>query len=478
MSKVIYEHGRPGRGTDYLPEVEVDLAALLGVDNLRGAPPPLPEVGENEVVRHYTNLSRLNYGVDTGFYPLGSCTMKYNPKIGEAAACLPGFAGLHPYARPEHAQGALRVLYDMEAHLSRICGMAAFSLQPAAGAHGELTGLMMISAWHESRGDTARRVMLIPDSAHGTNPASAVMAGFTTRQIPSDSRGLVDLEALKGALGPEVAGLMLTNPNTLGLFERDILEIARLTHEAGGLLYYDGANLNAILGHTSPGAMGFDVVHVNLHKTFATPHGGGGPGSGPVGVTEALAPFLPVPRVVSTAEGLRLETDRPLSIGRVRSFYGNFGVILRAYAYILRLGGRGLTEAAEAAVLHANYVRAKLRGVYDIPYDRVCMHECVFSAARQKEHGASAADIAKGLIDRGFHPPTMYFPLTVREALMVEPTETETPETLDAFIETMTELAALAERDPDALKAAPLSAPVGRPDEAQAARKPVLTFKE
>jgi glycine dehydrogenase subunit 2 len=409
VSQSIYERSRPGRGTDYLPRADAELSVLLGEDNLRKTPPALPEVSESEAVRHYTGLSRLNYGVDTGFYPLGSCTMKYNPKIGEAAASLPGFAGLHPYAREECVQGALRVLRDMEDYLSDICGMDAFSLQPAAGAHGELAGLMMIAAWHESRGDAARRVMLIPDSAHGTNPASAVMAGFTTRQVASNGQGLVDLEALRTALGPDVAGLMLTNPNTLGLFERDILEIARLTHEAGGLLYYDGANLNAVLGHTSPGLMGFDVVHVNLHKTFATPHGGGGPGSGPVGVRGSLVPFLPVPRVVLRQGVYRLESDRPLSIGRVRSFYGNFGVILKAYAYILRLGPRGLSEAAEAAVLHANYVREKLRGVYDIPYDRTCMHECVLSAARQKGRGVSAGD-RQGADRQGLPPAHHVFP--------------------------------------------------------------------
>ncbi len=478
MTKLIYERSAAGRGTNFLPEADCDLSALLGQDNVRTSPPALPEVAESEAVRHYTGLSKLNFSVDTGFYPLGSCTMKYNPKVNDAAAALPGFAALHPCARDEHAQGALRVLYEMDVLLSKICGMAAFSLQPAAGAHGELAGMMVIAAYHQHKNDTARQVILIPDSAHGTNPASAAMAGFTVRQIPSDSRGLVDLDALKAALGPDVAGLMLTNPNTLGLFETDILEVARLVHEAGGLLYYDGANLNAVMGYTSPGAMGFDVVHVNLHKTFSTPHGGGGPGSGPVGVSKELEPFLPVPRVVTSDAGYRLASDRPLSIGRMRSFYGNFGVILRAYAYILRLGVEGLKEVSTAAVLHANYVMEQLKGTYHLPYDRRCMHECVLSATRQLELGVSAMDIAKGLIDRGFHPPTVYFPLIVREALMIEPTETETQETLDSFVAAMKEIASLCETDPDALHQTPRTTVIGRTDDTRAARQPVLSYKE
>lgn len=477
MTKLIYERGTAGRGTDYLPRVdESALAGLLGENNLREKPPRLPEVGEAEAVRHYTALSRLNFGVDSGFYPLGSCTMKYNPKINESAAALPGFAALHPYTAPEAAQGALRVLWETQEMLSAVCGMAAFSLQPAAGAHGELAGMMIIAAYHAHRGDTERRVILIPDSAHGTNPASAVMAGFAVRQIPSDNRGLVDMLALRAALGPDVAGLMLTNPNTLGLFEKDILDIAALVHGAGGLLYYDGANLNAVMGYTSPGAMGFDVVHVNLHKTFSTPHGGGGPGSGPVGVAEALVPFLPSPRVVKDGDFYRPEEEGPLSIGRMRSYYGNFGVILKAYAYLLRLGADGLRAVSEAAVLHANYVMEALKGAYHLPHDRRCMHEFVLSASRQAERGITAMDIAKGLIDRGFHPPTVYFPLIVREALMIEPTETETPETLDAFIAAMSDVARQAEEDADALHGAPVTTAVGRPDDAAAARKPVLTY--
>ncbi len=477
MTKLIFERGVPGRATRYLPEIDCDLSSLLGQDNVRAQTPDLPEVAECEVVRHYTGLSRLNFSVDTGFYPLGSCTMKYNPKLNERAATLPGFANLHPLIGDEHAQGALRVLYDMDTWLSRICGMAAFSMQPAAGAHGELAGMMIIAAYHEHRDDKTRKVILIPDSAHGTNPASAAVAGFSVRQIPSDSRGLVDLAALKQALGPDVAGLMLTNPNTLGLFEKDILEISKLVHEAGGLLYYDGANLNAVMGYTSPGDMGFDVVHVNLHKTFSTPHGGGGPGSGPVGVSEALVPFLPVPRVVKDGDTYRLTSDRPLSIGHMRSFYGNFGVVLRAYAYILRLGSQGLKDASTAAVLHANYIKEQLKDSYHLPYDVICMHECVFSASKQQEYGVSAMDIAKGLIDRGFHPPTVYFPLIVREALMIEPTETETPETLDSFIDAMRELADLSKTDPDSLHKAPVSTVIGRPDDTRAARQPMLTHK-
>ncbi len=475
--KLIFEKSAPGRGTDFLPATPsaAALSAVVGADNLREYL-PLPEVAESEAVRHYTALSKLNYGVDDGFYPLGSCTMKYNPKIGELASDLPGFARLHPLCAPEDAQGALHVLHDTAAMLSVVCGMAEFSLQPAAGAHGELAGLMILKAYHDSRGDLARKTILIPDSAHGTNPASAAMAGFSVRQIPSNDRGLVDLAALRAACGPDTAGLMLTNPNTLGLFEEDILEISQTVHAAGGLLYYDGANLNALLGRATPGKMGFDIVHVNLHKTFATPHGGGGPGSGPVGVTEALRVFLPLPRVTKRDGGYALLSAEPLSIGRVRSFFGNFGVIVRAYCYLRRLGGEGLREVSGAAVLHANYLKEKLKGAFDLPFDRVCMHEFVLSADRQKkESGVAAMDIAKGLIDAGYHPPTVYFPLIVHEAMMIEPTETETPETLDAFAAVMLSLSETAKTDPDSLHTAPHRAAITRPDDTKAAREPKLT---
>ena len=486
MRKLIFEMGAPGRRAYRLPPLDVpemELSSVVG--ETRAALPALPEVGEIEAVRHFTALSQMNFSVDTGFYPLGSCTMKYNPKINEQIAGLPAFADLHPYAPERDAQHALAILFETERLLCAVCGMDAFSLQPAAGAHGELTGLMMIKAYHESRGDGERNVILVPDSSHGTNPASAALSGFVVETIPSDSRGLVDLAALKNALTPRVAGLMLTNPNTLGLFEAEILEIAALVHGAGGLLYYDGANLNAIMGYTQPGRMGFDVMHVNVHKTFSAPHGGGGPGAGPVGVCARLVPFLPSPRVVKSGGSYHLTSDAPgapfpndaLSIGRVRSFYGNFGVILRTWAYIRMLGAEGLKEVSSAAVAHANYLMQRLKTAYDLPYDCICMHEFVLSAVRQKEqHGVSASDIAKGLIDKGYHPPTVYFPLIVKEALMIEPTETETPETLREFAEAMLSLAEDAAQHPEAFANAPYTTDISRPDDTRAARSPVLTY--
>lgn len=437
----------------------------------------LPEVSEVDVARHFTMLARRNHGVDSGFYPLGSCTMKYNPKINEDIANLDGFAGVHPYQQEETVQGCLRILYEMDKMLSEITGMERFSLQPAAGAHGELTGLMIIAAYHKNRGDERRTKIIIPDSAHGTNPASAVLAGFETVEVKSDERGGVDIEALKLAAGDDTAGLMLTNPNTLGLFDENIKEIATIVHNAGGLLYYDGANANAILGVCRPGDMGFDVVHLNLHKTFGTPHGGGGPGAGPVGVKKELVPFLPVPSVEKDNGIYRLNYNHPKSIGRVKSFYGNFGVILKAYAYIRTMGPDGLRQVAENAVLNANYLMNRIKGVFDLPYERSCMHEFVVSGQRQAARGVRTLDIAKRLIDFGYHPPTVYFPLIVHEAMMIEPTETESKETLDRFADTLAAIAAEAEQEPDTVRNAPHTTVVSRPDEVKAARTPVLKWE-
>jgi len=446
---------------------------------LRETPAELPELSELDVVRHFTELSRRNFGVDNGFYPLGSCTMKYNPKMAEQVAGYAGFASLHPLlpqlpGGERLVQGALAVLYRTDLLLREICGMSAFTLQPLAGAHGELTGVMIIAAYHKDRGNR-KTTILIPDSAHGTNPASAAIAGYGVRVIPSDARGHMDLAALKAALNDEVAGLMLTNPNTLGLFDPNIQEISRLVHSVDGLMYYDGANLNPLLGRCRPGDMGFDLIHVNLHKTFATPHGGGGPGSGPVGVCEKLLPYLPISLVGERPDGsYYLDYERPKSIGYIAPFYGNFGIILRAYAYLLALGREGLLRVSENATLNANYVMEKLRPHFDLPYDGICKHECVFSAQRQTEHGVHALDMAKALIDRGFHPPTIYFPLIVPEAMMIEPTETESKETLDTFIATMIELAQLAKTRPEEITRCPTTTVVGRLDETRAARQPDL----
>ncbi len=481
--KLIFEKSVPGRravrtvpnGKAEKPSDALPIRAGL----LREKPAELPELSELDVVRHFTELSRRNFGVDSGFYPLGSCTMKYNPKATEEVAHTPGFASLHPLL-PQlpggemMVQGALAVLGEMDRLLSEICGMSAFTMQPLAGAHGELTGVMIIAAYHAQKGND-RSVILIPDSAHGTNPASAAIAGFAVKTIPSDADGVMDVDELKAALDDTVAGVMLTCPNTLGLFNHRIKEIADLVHDIDGLMYYDGANLNALLGRCRPGDVGFDIVHINLHKTFATPHGGGGPGAGPVGVVEKLVDFLPTSVVRPRPDGsYYLDYDRPRSIGYVAPFYGNFGIILRAYAYILMLGRRGLERVADNAVLNANYVMAKLKGHFDLPFDRLCMHECVFSVARQAEAGVNAMDIAKALIDRGFHPPTVYFPLTVKEAMMIEPTETESKEMLDEFIAAMIDLAELVEKNPAAFADCPVSTPVSRMDEVRAARTPDL----
>ena len=457
-----------------VPETAID--ALIPDALLRDAPPDLPEVSEPEAIRHFTGLSRLNYGVDTGFYPLGSCTMKYNPKINEDMARLPGFASLHPLQDVSQTRGMMKLMVALDEMLCAVTGMDRFTMQPAAGAHGELTGMMIMKAYHESRGETARTKVLVPDSAHGTNPSSAALCGYDVVTIPSDSRGNMDIEKLKAHTDDHTAGLMLTNPNTLGLFDENICEVADIVHRAGGLLYYDGANLNAIMGISRPADMGFDIMHLNLHKTFSTPHGGGGPGAGPVGVRRDLTSYLPGPLPVKNGETYGWETPEK-SIGRIHSFHGNIGVAIRAYAYILSMGAAGLTQASETAVLNANYVMQKLKGIYPPAYDRPCMHECVLSAKRQKEQGASALDIAKGLLDCGFHPPTVYFPLIVKEAMMIEPTETESKETLDRFIEAMRELAEKAETDPEWFHDAPRTTPVGRADEVAAARNPVLRWK-
>jgi glycine dehydrogenase subunit 2 len=476
---LIFEISKPGRRAVDMPPCDVpfrDAEDLIPARFLRKEPAQLPEVSQPDLVRHYTALSNRNFGVDSGFYPLGSCTMKYNPKINEEVARYPGLAALHPLQHPEMTQGALEILYRTERYLAEIAGMDGVTLQPAAGAHGELTGLKLIRAYHSFRGEKRTRV-LAPDSAHGTNPASAAVCGLDIVEIPSNADGSVDLKSLRAAAGPDTAALMLTNPSTLGLFETRIAEIAQIVHAAGGLLYYDGANANAVLGIVRPGDMGFDVVHFNLHKTFATPHGGGGPGSGPVGVKKELIPFLPAPVITFDGERYGLEEDRPLSIGRMHSFYGNFGVIVRAYAYIRAMGPDGLRQVSEDAVLNANYCLSRLKTVYHAPFDRFCMHEAVLSAKNQKPFGIRTLDIAKRLLDYGYHPPTIYFPLIVDEAMMIEPTETESKETLDDFVETMLAIAAEAETNPAQLLHAPQTTVIGRLDEAAAARKPVTRWK-
>jgi len=473
--KTIFDISKPGRKAYTINETFLKAPAIefLPSSYMREKPAELPEVSEVEMVRHYINLSRKNYGVDTGFYPLGSCTMKYNPKVNEAAAALPGFAHVHPYISDAYSQGALEIIYLMQNMLCAIFGMDAFTLQPAAGAHGEFTGLLLIKAYHKERGDDNRRLMLVPDSSHGTNPASAHLSGFKIVQVASNDKGLVDVSDLKSKLSPDIAGIMMTNPNTLGLFEEEIAEIAELVHDAGGLLYYDGANANAIVERARPGEMGFDVLHLNLHKTFSTPHGGGGPGSGPVGVKEHLKDYLPKPIVeYDEVGGFYYYDDPPMSIGRVKSFYGNFGVIVRAFIYLRMLGAAGLKKVSEGAVLNARYLMENLKGDYWLKYDRPCMHEFVLSACRQKDQcGVRALDIAKQLLDMGYHPPTVYFPLIVPEALMIEPTETESVDTLDMFIEAMKEIARIAKEDPEYLHGAPRKMPVRRLDDVRAARQ-------
>ncbi len=476
--ELIFEMSKPGRRGAALPVTDVatpPVEELIPGEFLREAAPALPEVSELDTVRHFTGLSQLNHGVDSGFYPLGSCTMKYNPKVNEDMAGLPGFAALHPYQPEELAQGALELMAKTEEYLAEIGGMDRVTLQPAAGAHGELTGLLIIQAYHRQRGEQRTKV-IVPDSAHGTNPATANVCGYQVVQVKSDDRGGVDVEALRAVMDEDVAALMLTNPNTLGLFDENIVEIAKIVHDRGGLLYYDGANANAIMGITRSGDMGFDVVHFNLHKTFSTPHGGGGPGSGPVGVKDFLAPFLPKPVVAEKDGNYFLDYDRPLSIGKVHSFYGNFGVVVKAYTYMRALGGQGLKAVSEHAVLNANYLMARLKGRFHLPFDRVCKHEFVLNSKKQKAHGVHTVDLAKRLMDYGYHPPTIYFPLIVEEALMIEPTETESKEVLDGFVDTMLKIAGESETNPDLVKTAPHNTVVGRLDEALAARKPVLKW--
>jgi len=476
---LIFERGAPESRCVEAPSLDVppvSLDAALG-GMARTSAPALPHVTEVDIARHYERLASANFGVDSGFYPLGSCTMKYNPKINEWACRLPGFAAVHPYQPEATVQGALELMWELQQSLAEIAGLPAVTLQPAAGAHGELTGLLAIRAYHVAQGDPRKRV-LVPDSAHGTNPATVAMCGYEVVQVPSDERGGVDLDALTRLLDTDVAAIMLTNPNTLGLFDENILAITSAVHAVGALAYCDGANLNAILGKSRPGDMGFDALHINLHKTFATPHGGGGPGSGPVAVTDALAPFLPGPVAAQAQEGRFTLVEPAESIGRVRSFAGNFGVMVRAYAYIRALGASGITEVAEQAVLSANYLKELLRDAWPLPYDRVCKHEFVLSGgALRKAHGVRTIDVAKRLLDYGYHPPTIYFPLIVDEAIMIEPTETEGKATLDRFAEVMLRIAAEAAEDPDLLHGAPYSTPVRRLDEAAAVKSPDLAWR-
>jgi glycine dehydrogenase subunit 2 len=478
---LIFELSTPGRIGYSLPEMDVpelDLDSLLPEGYLRAEEPELPEVSELDIMRHYTALSRRNHGVDSGFYPLGSCTMKYNPKINENVARFNGFAHVHPLQDESSVQGAMELLYDLQQHLIEITGMDEVTLQPAAGAHGEWTGLMMIRAFHEANGDLKRTKVIVPDSAHGTNPASATVAGLETVTVKSNEFGLVDLEDLRRVVGEDTAALMLTNPNTLGLFEENIVEMAEIVHGAGGKLYYDGANLNAVLSKARPGDMGFDVVHLNLHKTFTGPHGGGGPGSGPVGVKADLIPFLPKPVIAKRGEEYIFDYDRPQSIGRVKPYYGNFGINVRAYTYIRSMGPDGLKAVTEYAVLNANYMMRRLAEYYDLPFDKHCKHEFVLSGRRQKKLGVRTLDIAKRLLDFGYHPPTIYFPLNVEECIMIEPTETESKETLDSFVDIMIQIAKEVEENPEIVQEAPHTTVVGRMDEATAARKPILKYQK
>ncbi len=477
--KTIFEKSAPGRTGVDAGKVKPGTGRIIDSKYLRKSDTGLPELSELDVVRHFVRLSQMNFSVDTHFYPLGSCTMKYNPKVNEAVSGLPGFADLHPflaYIDPSSVQGALEIIHRLSELLAEIMGMKGVTTQPYAGAHGELAGILLMAAYHRKKGKK-KKYVIVPEEAHGTNPASAAMGGYSVISIPVDGTGGMDIARYAEMMSDEVAGVMLTMPNTLGLFPRNISEIVDIARRHDAILYNDGANLNAILGKVRPGDIGFDIVHTNLHKTFSTPHGGGGPGAGVVAVSEKLLEFLPTPVVrKSSKEGYYLDFNLPGSIGRMASFFGNFSILVRALAYILMLGREGLIDVSEKAVLNANYIRVKLRQYYDLPHDRTCMHECVFSASRQvKKNGVHAIDIAKALIERGFHPPTIYFPLVVDEALMIEPTETESKETIDEFIRAMIEIANLTETDPDAIKNAPVNTPVTRPDETKAAREMKLT---
>ncbi|MCM1377179.1 MAG: aminomethyl-transferring glycine dehydrogenase subunit GcvPB [Clostridium sp.] len=477
--KLIFELSRPGRKGYELPadKYGVDGSKEIPSDLMRSKPLELPEVSELDVVRHYTNLSNKNFGVDTGFYPLGSCTMKYNPKISEELAASADFAGLHPLQHPDTAQGALELYYNLQNDLAELAGLSEFTLNPYAGAHGELTGLMVMRQYHRNRGDNKRTKVIVPDSAHGTNPASAMVAGLEVVEVKSKPNGSIDVEDLKPLLDDTIAGIMMTNPNTLGMFETEIMEIAKLVHEAGGLLYYDGANLNPLLGKVRPGDMGFDIMHINLHKTFSTPHGGGGPGSGPVGVRKGLEKFLPNPQVKKSEDGkFYVQFDKD-SLGSISTFFGNFGVMMKAYAYILTLGKENIKNVGPLATLNANYIKESLKDDYLLPIQGVCKHEFVFDGLKDKSTGVTTLNVAKRLLDYGFHAPTIYFPLLFHESMMIEPTETESLETLDEFIEVMHKVAKEARETPDDVKNAPLTTLVRKLDETTAAKNPVLTYK-
>lgn len=477
--RLIFEISVPGRVGFTLPNSEISGYNLTNLDTslLRNDAPALPEVSELEVIRHYTNISHKNFGVETGFYPLGSCTMKYNPKINEEIAAMKAFNSIHPLQTSSDTQGILRIYYELQSMLSEISGLHSYTLNPFAGAHGELTGLMIMKEYHLQRGDFKRTKVIVPDSAHGTNPASATICGFDIIEIESTPEGTVDLEQLKAALSDEVAGMMLTNPNTLGIFEKDIIEISRLVHEAGGLMYYDGANLNALLGIVRPGDMGFDIMHINLHKTFSTPHGGGGPGSGPVGVKDFLVPYLPNPQIKKLDNHYFLDWNKD-SIGSVSGFYGNFKVWLRAYVYIMTLGKENLRQVGCLSTLNANYVRVHLEEEFNLPIKGFSMHECVFDGLKDQSTGVTTLDVAKRLLDYGVHAPTIYFPLLFHQSIMIEPTETESKQTLDSFIEVMKKVAKEAITDPQMMKLAPHTTPISRIDEVYAAKKMILTYKD
>jgi glycine dehydrogenase subunit 2 len=468
---LLWDKSSEGRCAISLPKPDVETSPLD--KSLTGDAPDLPQLSELDVVRHYTRLSQWNFGVDSGMYPLGSCTMKYNPKTNEVQAARQGFASAHPFAGEEFSQGALKLMYNLEQYLAKMTGFKAGTLQPAAGAHGELTGMLMIHAYHEKKGKQRSKI-LIPDTAHGTNPASSALCGFTPVNIKSGENGILEPATIAAIMDEDTAGIMITNPNTLGLFESNIKEIADIVHSKGGLVYGDGANFNAIMGIVKPGEIGIDVFHFNLHKTFSTPHGGGGPGSGPVVVGKTLEPFLPVPRVVKELDTYKFMMDSPDTIGRLHTFYGHFGVMIKAYAYILSMGGKGLKDSSMLAVLNANYIKESLKGTLNLPYDLPCMHECVFNDKIQQENHVSTMDMAKRLLDYGFHPPTVYFPLVVDGAFMVEPTETESKEDIDQFIDAVKAIAKEAKEDPEKLKQAPLLTKVTRLDEVAAARKPCL----
>lgn len=476
---LIFERSKEGRNGYNLPALDVPAVNLeeeVGDAYVRKVPANLPEVDELELMRHYTGLSNRNFGILSGFYPLGSCTMKYNPVINEDVVRLPGFSHIHPYQDTSTIQGALEMMHDLQLHLEEITGMHEITLQPAAGSQGEWTALMIFKAFHDANGESHRNEVIVPDSAHGTNPSSAAVAGFKVVEVKSNDKGLVDVEDLRKVVNENTAALMLTNPNTLGLFETEILEMSEIVHEAGGKMYYDGANLNAIMGYTRPGDMGFDAVHLNLHKTFTGPHGGGGPGSGPIGVTEELKPYLPKP-VVTEKDGVYdFDYDLPQSIGMVKTYYGNFGINVRAYTYIRTLGAEGLKKVSEGAVLNANYIMRGLEEKFELPFTQHCKHEFVISGNKQKKQGVATADIAKRLMDFDIHPPTVYFPLIVDEALMIEPTETESKETLDHFIDTMNQIADETENNQDIIHSAPHKTPVKRLDETLASRKPTLRW--